>query len=270
MAQRISRAKQSIKASGEPFRMPAPGDRETRLAAVLHVLYLIFNEGYTSSGGAELVRVDLSNEAIRLARALHAMLPDDTEVAGLLALMLLTDARRAARTNAGGDLVPLDTQDRSLWNRAMIDEGRVLISSTIARGKIGAYQLQAAIAAVHDAAERADETDWEEIVVLYGVLQRVTDNPMVALSRAVAVAMTKGPAAGLALLAPLDADARIAGHYRLDAVRAHLFELSGDRASAIAHYRAAAATTQSTPERDYLTTKILRLLASENEAESTI
>jgi RNA polymerase sigma factor (sigma-70 family) len=259
MAQRISRAKQSIKSSGVPFRMPAASERASRLAAVLHVLYLIFNEGYTSSGGAELVRIDLSNEAIRLARALHALLPDDTEVAGLLALMLLTDARRAARTNASGDLVPLDTQDRSLWNRSMIHEGSALISSTIARGTIGAYQLQAAIAAVHDAAERADETDWEEIFALYGLLQRVSDNPMVTLSRAVAAAMTKGPAAGLALLEALDADARIAGHYRLDAVRAHLFELSGDAALAIAHYRAAAEKTQSTPERDYLNAKILRL-----------
>ena len=267
MAQRISRAKQSIRTSGVPFRMPAAGERPSRLGAVLHVLYLIFNEGYTSSGGADLVRVDLSNEAIRLSRALHAMLPDDTEVAGLLALMLLTDARRSARTNAGGDLVPLDTQDRSLWNREMISEGSALISSTIARGEIGPYQLQAAIAAVHDSAERADETDWAEILALYGLLQRMTDNPMVTLSRAVAGAMTKGPAAGLALLEPLDNDARIAGHYRLDAVRAHLLELSGDAQSAIAHYRAAASKTQSTPERDYLAAKIIRLTESQSKSE---
>jgi RNA polymerase sigma factor (sigma-70 family) len=270
LAQRISRAKQSIKASGVPFRMPGRSERASRLDAVLHVLYLIFNEGYTSSGGAELVRVDLSNEAIRLARALHAMLPDGTEAAGLLALMLLTDARRAARATAGGDLVPLDAQDRSLWNRAMINEGRALISATIARGEIGAYQLQAAIAAVHDAAGRAEDTDWAEILALYGLLQRVTDNPMVTLSRAVAAAMTKGPAAGLALLEPLDTDARIAGHYRLDAVRAHLLELSGDTHSAIAHYRAAAGKTQSTPERDYLNAKIARLIDVQAKADTDI
>jgi predicted RNA polymerase sigma factor len=214
------------------------------------------------------VRVDLSNEAIRLARALQALLPNDTEVAGLLALMLLTDARRAARIDAGGELIPLDAQDRTRWNRAMISEGSALIAATLAKGEIGPYQLQAAIAAVHDAATRAEETDWAEIFALYGLLQRISDNPMVALSRAVAAAMTRGPVAGLALLEPLDADARIAGHYRLDAVRAHLLELAGDAESAIEYYRAAAQKTGSIPERDYLTTKMNRLLADESKTEA--
>ena len=263
MAQRISRAKQSIKTSNVPFRLPDEVERAGRLASVLHVLYLIFNEGYTSTSGAALNRPDLSNEAIRLARALHALLPDDAEVAGLLALMLLTDARRAARTSPSGELIPLDEQDRSLWNRKLIAEGVTLVEWALKRGPVGPYQLQAAIAAVHDEAARADDTDWSEILALYRVLEGLSDNPMVGLNRAIAAAMVHGPAAGLEQLEVLDTDARIRGHYRLDAVRGHLFERAGDRARAAAHYRAAAVRTMSVPERDYLLMKAARLAASE-------
>jgi RNA polymerase sigma factor (sigma-70 family) len=261
MAQRISRAKQSIRSSGVPFRMPTPDERAERLAAVLHVLYLIFNEGYTSSIGPSLQRSELSSEAIRLTRAVHHLLPDDGEVAGLLALMLLTDARRAARTGPDGELIPLPEQDRTRWDRAAIAEGVALISDTLSRGSIGSYQLQAAIAAVHDEAGRAEETDWPQILALYGLLKRMSDNPMVALNHAIAAAMVKGPPAGLELLKALDADERMAGHYRLDAVRAHLMEMAGDREGAVAHYRAAAGRTTSLPERNYLTTQAARLAA---------
>ena len=262
MAQRISRAKASIKASGVPFEMPAGAERGERLGAVLHVLYLIFNEGYASSTGADLQRPDLANEAIRLARVLHALLPEDGEVAGLLALMLLTDARRAARTGPSGELIPLDEQDRSLWDRERIAEGVALVSAALRRGRVGSYQLQAAVAAVHDEAATAEETDWPQILALYGVLERISDNPMVSLNRAVAAAMVQGPRAGLAMLEALDGDARIQGHYRLDAVRAHLLERAGDPERAIAHYRAAAERTASLPERDYLTLKAARLTAA--------
>ncbi|HEX2206006.1 MAG TPA: DUF6596 domain-containing protein, partial [Longimicrobium sp.] len=265
MAQRISRAKGSIKASEVPFSLPDASERAARLGAVLQVLYLIFNEGYTSSAGPQLQRTDLSNEAIRLARLLHALLPDDGEVAGLLALMLLTDARRAARTGPNGELVPLDEQDRALWDRALIAEGVALVSSALPRGSVGPYQLQAAIAAVHDEAARAEETDWAQILALYTVLERISDNPMVSLNRAVAAAMVRGPEAGLELVAALDADPRLAGHYRLDAVRAHLLERAGDPARAAAHYRAAAERTASLPERDYLLTKAARAAASPSE-----
>ena len=261
MAQRISRAKHNIRTSGVPFRLPDQHERVERLGAVLHVLYLIFNEGYTSSSGPHLHRDDLSGEAIRLTRAVRKMLPDDGEVAGLLALMLLTDARRAARSGPGGELIPLNEQDRSLWDRTAIAEGVALISATLPKGAIGAYQLQAAIAAVHDEAARAEDTDWPQILALYTVLKRMSDNPMVALSHAVAAAMVHGPAEGLTLMAPLDADERIAGHYRLDAVRAHLLELAGDHQAAIRHYHAAADKTASTPERNYLITKAARLKA---------
>jgi len=261
MAQRISRAKQRIKASGVPFGMPDEQERAVRLSAVLHVLYLIFNEGYTSSSGAALHRTDLSNEAIRLARAVHLMLPQDAEAAGLLALMLLTDARRAARTDADGQLIPLAEQDRTLWDRDAIAEGTTLITNTLSRGSIGAYQLQAAIAALHDEAGRAEDTDWAQIVALYALLMRMSDNPVIALNHAIAVAMVRGPAAGLELLKTLDADERMAGHYRLDAVRGHFFEMLGDRPAAVAHYRAAAGRTTSIPERNYLTTKAARLAA---------
>jgi RNA polymerase sigma factor (sigma-70 family) len=262
MAQRISRAKQSIKASGVPFRMPTSQERAERLSAVLHVLYLIFNEGYTSSIGPELQRSELANEAIRLTRAVHEFLPDDGEVAGLLALMLLTDARRPARTGPDGELIPLTEQDRTLWDQGLISEGVALITKTLSRGSIGAYQLQAAIAAVHDEAARAEDTDWPQILALYGVLKRMSDNPMVTLNHAIAAAMVHGPPAGLKLLEALDADGRLAGHYRLDAVRAHLLELAGDHQAAIAHYRAAAAGTTSIPERNYLTTRAARLTAA--------
>ncbi len=259
MAQRISRAKQRIKTSGVPFSMPSDRERAERLSAVLHVLYLIFNEGYTSSIGASLQRSDLSNEAIRLTRAVHTLLPDDGEVAGLLALMLLTDARRLARTGPNGELIPLTEQDRTRWDREAIAEGIALLTNTLSRGSVGAYQLQAAIAAVHDEAERAADTDWPQILELYSLLKRMSDNPMVTLNHAIAAAMVHGPQAGLELLKPLDADERLAGHYRLDAVRAHLHEMAGDDQAAIAHYRAAAGRTANIPERNYLTTQAARL-----------
>jgi RNA polymerase sigma factor (sigma-70 family) len=265
MAQRISRAKQRIKTSGVPFDMPAASERHHRLSAVLHVLYLIFNEGYTSTFGPTLRRGDLSNEAIRLTRAVHDLLPDDPEIAGLLALMLLTDARRVARTGPQGELIPLTEQDRTLWDTAEISEGIALITASLSRGAIGAYQLQAAIAAVHDEAARADETDWPQILALYGLLKRMSDNPMVTLNHAIAAAMVNGPAAGLELLRSLDADARLTGHYRLDAVRAHLLEMAGDQRAAIAHYQSAASRTASIPERDYLTMRAARLRAKDTE-----
>jgi RNA polymerase sigma factor (sigma-70 family) len=259
MAQRISRAKHSIKTSSLPFRMPTDRERAERLSAVLHVLYLIFNEGYATSAGPSLHRTDLSNEAIRLTRAVHQLLPGDCEVAGLLALMLLTDARRQARTGPDGELIPLTEQDRTLWERQPIAEGIALITAALAKGSVGPYQLQAAIAAVHDEAARAEDTDWAQILALYGLLKRMSENPMVALNHAIAVAMVEGPAAGLARLDALDADGRLAGHYRMDAVRAHLLEMAGDHPAAIAHYRAAARGTKSIPERDYLTTKAARI-----------
>jgi RNA polymerase sigma factor (sigma-70 family) len=259
MAQRISRAKQSIKSSNIPFRLPSESERAERLAAVLHVLYLIFSEGYTSSAGDALNRTDLSGEAIRLTRGVRTLLPKDGEVAGLLALMLLTDARRAARTGAHGELIPLDEQNRALWDRRLIAEGVALISDALSNGAIGYYQLQAAIAAVHDEAAHAEDTDWPQILALYTLLARMTDNPMVALNCAIAAAMVQGPAAGLELLAALDVEGRLRGHYRLDAVRAHLFEMAGDHERAVMHYHAAAAGTKSIPERDYLTLKAARL-----------
>ncbi|HEX6368487.1 MAG TPA: sigma-70 family RNA polymerase sigma factor [Longimicrobium sp.] len=265
MAQRISRAKASIKSSRAGFTMPDGAERAARLGAVLHVLYLIFNEGYASSSGPLLQRTDLSGEAIRLARTLHDLLPDDGEVAGLLALMLLTDARRAARTGPSGELIPLDEQDRALWDPTLIAEGVALVSRALSRGSVGAYQLQAAVAAVHDEAARAEDTDWPQILALYRVLEAMSDNPMVSLNRAVAAAMVHGPGAGLELLKALDEDARIRGHYRLDAVRAHLHERLGDAERAIAHYRAAAERTASIPERDYLTLKAARLAAARRE-----
>jgi RNA polymerase sigma factor (sigma-70 family) len=259
MAQRISRAKQQIAKSGVKFRKPTFAEQAERLASVLHVLYLIFNEGYSTSEGESLQRVDLSNEGIRLARAVHHHLPNDGEVAGLLALMLLTDARHAARTGPSGEIVPLDEQDRSKWDRAAIDEGVALVSKALARGAVGAYQLQAAIAAVHDEAARAEDTDWAEILALYGLLERMGDNPMVTLNRAIAAAMVSGPEAGLAMLAPLDRDERMAKHHRLAAVRAHFYERLGDNEKAISHYEVAADRTASVPERNYLLLKAARL-----------
>jgi RNA polymerase sigma factor (sigma-70 family) len=260
MAQRISRAKQRIKASGVPFRMPARAEWAQRLRSVLHVLYLIFNEGYASSTGDDLHRVELSGEAIRLTRTVHRLLPEDSEVAGLLALMLLTDARRPARTGAGGELIPLAEQDRTLWDRALIAEGTALINSAVTKGAVGEYQLQAAIAALHARADRVEDTDWPQILALYGLLERMTGNPVVSLNRAIAAAMVHGPAEGLRLLDTLDE--RLPGHYRLDAVRAHFYEMAGDVEAAVTHYRAAAGRTTSTPEQRYLTTRAARLRAS--------
>ena len=259
MAQRISRAKQSIRAAGGGFEMPPEPERAERLRVVLHVLYLIFNEGYIASSGPDLQRAELTREAIRLTRAVHALLPDDGEVAGLLALMLLTDARRAARTRADGTLIALADQDRSLWSRAYIEEGTALITEALAHATLGPYQLQAAIAAVHDEAPTAQETDWPQILALYDLLARIAPNPMVTLNHAVALAMVDGPRAGLELLATLDADERIAGHHRLDAVRAHLLEMAGDHAAARAGYHAAARRTTSLPERRYLEARAARL-----------
>jgi RNA polymerase sigma factor (sigma-70 family) len=259
MAQRISRAKQSIKDSSIPFQLPTTEERAQRLRAVLHVLYLIFNEGYTSTVGPHLRRADLSHEAMRLTRIVHQLQPDDTEVAGLLALMLLTDARRLARTGAEAELIPLAQQDRALWDRQQIAEGVALLSATLPKGAVGPYQLQAAIAAVHDEAARAGETDWPQILALYDLLRRMSDNPMVALNRAIAAAMVHGATKGLELLDALKDDARVAEHHRLDAVRAHLLELAGDLEAAVRHYRAAAAKTANLPERNYLLTQAARL-----------
>jgi RNA polymerase sigma factor (sigma-70 family) len=259
MAQRISRAKQSIKSAGAKFDMPPEAEREERLRVVLHVLYLIFNEGYTTSSGPDLQREDLTAEAIRITGDLHRLLPDDGEVSGLLALMLLTDARRPARTGPDGRLVPLAEQDRSLWQADAIRQGVALISETLAHARLGLYQLQAAIAAVHDEAARPEDTDWRQIVALYEMLARVAPNPMVTLNQAVAVAMVDGPQAGLDLLRTLDDDERMAGHHRLDAVRAHLLERAGELGAARESYRAAARRTTSLPERRYLEDRAAKL-----------
>jgi RNA polymerase sigma factor (sigma-70 family) len=257
VAQRISRAKGRIKGAG--FALPPAGERAARLSAVLAVLYLIFNEGYTASAGESLHRVELSAEAIRLTRQLRAALPDDGEVAGLLALMLLTDARRPARVDRAGMPVPLDEQDRSRWDRALIAEGDALITATLASAPIGPYQLQAAIAAVHDAAARAADTDWRQILSLYELLRTMAPGPMVTLNRVVAVAMVHGPGAALADLADAETDPALATHYRTEAVRAHLLALSGDTAGAREHYELAARHTPSTPERQYLIAKAASL-----------
>jgi RNA polymerase sigma factor (sigma-70 family) len=259
MAQRISRAKQRIKSAGVRFELPPEDERRERLGVVLHVLYLIFNEGYTASTGHDLQRADLTREAIRLTRELHRLLPADGEVTGLLALMLLTDARRAARTTADGGLVPLVEQDRTRWNRAAIEEGVALITGALASVPIGPYQLQAAIAAVHAEAPSADETDWPQILALYELLVRLAPNPVFTLNHAVALAMVRGPDAGLERLAALDADERMRSHHRVDAVRAHLLELAGDADGARAAYQAAARRTTSLPEQRYLEGRAARL-----------
>ena len=260
MGQRISRAKQRIRETGSRFAMPAGDERGERLAVVLHALYLLFNEGYTTSAGADLVRADLTIEAIRLTRAVRQALPDDGEVQGLLALMLLNDARRAARTTADGSLVPLAEQDRALWDTAAIEEGVALITDALARTPVGPYQVQAAIAALHAEAPSSDETDWLQIVGLYEVLSRLAPNPMVTLNHAVAVAVAHGPRAGLDLLASLDADERMATHHRLASVRAHLFELAGDATAAREQYRLAARRTTSRQEQRYLEARAARLM----------
>jgi RNA polymerase sigma factor (sigma-70 family) len=259
MAQRISRAKQSTKESGIPFQLPTSEERAQRLRALLHVLYLIFNEGYTSSAGPHLQRGDLSREAMRLTRIVHALQPDDAEVIGLLALMLLTDARRLARAGTEGELITLAQQDRALWDRQQIAEGVALLSAALPKGSVGPYQLQAAIGAVHDEAARAKDTDWPQILALYELLKRMSDNPMVMLNHAIAAAMVRGPPKGLELLRALDSDARLSNHHRLDAVRAHLLEMAGDRDGAVKHYRAAASETLSLPERNYLLMQGARL-----------
>jgi RNA polymerase sigma factor (sigma-70 family) len=270
MAQRISRAKQRIRAAGARFELPSPGERDARLGVVLHVLYLMFNEGYLATAGPDLQRPDLTREAVRLARDVHRLVPDDGEVAGLLALMLLTDARRPARTGPDGALVALADQDRSRWDRAAIAESVALISTTLATTtRLGPYQIQAAIAAVHDEATRADDTDWAQIKALYGLLERVSPNPVVTLNRAVATAMVDGPEAGLDLVATLDADGPLAGHHRVVAVRAHLREMAGDHAAARAGYREAARLTTSLPEQRYLLARAARLAAAEEAVRDT-
>ncbi|MFD5412972.1 RNA polymerase sigma factor [Streptomyces nojiriensis] len=275
MAQRISRAKRRIKASATPFGIRPGGtggtdgadgtgpeaaeEHAARLADVLHVLYLIFNEGYTATSGRDLQRADLAAEAIRLTRAVHVQLPADGEVAGLLALMLLTDARRGARTTRDGDLIPLAEQDRTRWDRAAVTEGVALVSEALTRAPLGPYQLRAAIAAVHDEAASDEDTDWAEILALYEVLVRLVPGPVERLGHAVAVAMVHGPRRALTLLADLDADERLAGHHRLEAVRAHLLEMAGERAAARAAYAKAAGLTLSVPERRYLLFRAARL-----------
>ncbi len=259
MAQRISRAKQRIKAAGAGFDLPPPAEQAKRLGVVLHVVYLVFNEGYTATSGTRLVRAELTAEAIRLARELHRLVPGDGEVAGLLGLLLLTDARRQARTAPDGSLVPLSEQDRTLWNAEAIAEGVALVTDTLSRGPVGPYQLQAAIAAVHDDAPTAEVTDWPQILALYTVLERVAPNPTVTLNRAVAVAEVRGPAAGLALLDALSADERISASHHLVSVRAHLLEMAGDHDAARAGYQEAARRTTSEPERRHLLTRAARL-----------
>jgi RNA polymerase sigma factor (sigma-70 family) len=260
MTRRITRAKQRIRDSGVPFAMPGGAQRAERLGAVLHVLYLIFNEGYVTTSGPSLQRRDLSAEAIRLTRMVHRVLPEDGEVCGLLALMLLTDARRPARSGPDGALIPMAEQDRSRWNAAYIAEGVALITQTLPRGTTGPYQLQAAIAAIHDEAPSADATDWPQITALYEVLMQIADNPIVALNHAVAVAMVSGAHAGLDLLGELEADERIAGDHRFHAVRAHLLEMAGDHVAARATYEAAARRTASFPQQRYLYARAARLM----------
>jgi len=259
MAQRISRAKQRIKTAGARFDLPPEAERADRLRVVMHVLYLVFNEGYTTSSGPALHRADLTGEAIRLARLLRQLVPADGEVAGLLALMLLTDARRPARAHEDGSLVPLAEQRRELWNKAHIAEGVAIVTRTLGSTQIGPYQLQAAIAAVHDEAPSAEDTDWPQILALYEVLEQVSPGPVVTLNRAVAVAMVNGPRAGLDLLGTLDADDHMAQTHRLEAVRGHLLELAGDPVAARESYRLAAKMTASVPEQRYLALRAARL-----------
>ncbi|WP_279580931.1 sigma-70 family RNA polymerase sigma factor [Fodinicola feengrottensis] len=269
MGQRISRAKQKIKAAGARFQLPPAAERTERQRVVLHVLYLIFNEGYTASSGKDLHRTELTAEAIRLARAVRVLLPADGEVSGLLALMLLTDARRPARTRPDGTLVPLAEQDRGRWNADAIKEGVDLLTRTLTAAPLGPYQLQAAIAAVHDEAGTAQDTDWPQIVALYQLLERVAPNPMVTLNHAVAVAMVHGPRAGLALLEPLDGDTRLTEHHRLDAVRAHLYEMAGDHIEALRLYQQAARRTTSIPEQLYLEGRAARLAPTTGDLRHT-
>jgi RNA polymerase sigma factor (sigma-70 family) len=259
MAQRITRAKQRIKATGATFELPTSAERDERLAAVLRVLYLIFNEGYTATSGTRLVRAELTTEAVRLTREVRRLVPDDGEVAGLLALMLLTDARRPARTAPDGSLVPLDEQDRTRWDADAIAEGVALVTDALAHGPLGPYQLQAAIAAVHDEAPTAEATDWRQILALYSLLERIAPNPMTTLNRAVALAMVEGPASGLALVEQLSVDEGAVASHHVTSVRAHLLELAGDHDAALAGYRDAARQTTSEPERRHLLGRAARL-----------
>ncbi|MGW4133028.1 RNA polymerase sigma factor [Amycolatopsis japonica] len=259
LAQRISRAKQTIKKAGAEFVLPPSAELGERLRVVLQVLYLIFNEGYTTSGGPDLHRADLTAEAIRLTRLLRRLMPEEDEVTGLLALMLLTDARRAARAGDDGSLVPLAEQDRTRWNAETIAEGVSLVSEALESGPVGPYQVQAAIAAVHSEAATAADTDWPQILALYDVLEKVSPGPVVTLNRAVAVAEVNGPEAGLELLATLDDDSRMSQTHRLDSVRGHLLELAGDTGAAREAYLRAAGKTASEPERQYLTRRAERL-----------
>ena len=261
MAQRISRAKQRIREAGAAFDLPDGVERSDRLAVVLHVLYLMFTEGHTASSGDDLQRPDLTAEAIRLARQVHRMLPDDGEGAGLLALMLLTDARRDARVDASGQLVTLEEQDRTRWDRRAIAEGEAIVTASLASRPLGPYQVQAAIAAVHDEAPHPDLTDWAQIAALYGVLERLAPNPLVTLNRAVAVANVEGPDAGLAIVRAIDGSGALAAHHRVHVVRAHLLEMSGDDAGALEAYREAARRTPSLPERRHLELRAIRVAA---------
>jgi RNA polymerase sigma factor (sigma-70 family) len=264
MAQRISRAKSKIKAAGAKFQLPPEAERDERLATVLHVLYLVFNEGYTASSGPDLHRAELTTEAIRLTRLVGTLVPDDGEIAGLLALMLLTEARRPARMTEQGELIPLAEQDRGKWDHGRIAEGVTLVEHALRHGEIGPYQLQAAIAAVHDETERAEDTDWSEVLALYQVLSRLWPNPMVTLNQAIAVAMVDGPRAGLAFLKPLATDDRLKDHHRLAAVNAHLLEMAGETEAAIAQYREAARRTTSLPEQRYLQSRIARAQSADD------
>jgi len=261
MAQRISRAKQSIKRAGSRFEMPAEPELTDRLRVVLQVLYLIFNEGYTASSGPVLARADLTHEAIRLTRAAHELRPDDGEVAGLLALMVLTEARRPARTGPDGDLVPLAEQDRTRWDADAIRIGLELVAANLPHGPVGPYQVQAAIAAVHAEAPGAANTDWPQILSLYDLLSVLAPNPMVTLNRVVALAMVRGPRAALEVLTSLDTDEQLAGHHRVDAVRAHLLDMAGDGSAARAAYQQAARKTTSVPEQRYLLARAARVRA---------
>jgi len=269
MAQRLTRAKQTIKSAGATFPELTPADRAARLTVVLKVLYLIFSEGYTASGGDQLYRVDLSTEAIRVTRLLLRLLPDDPEVGGLLALMLLTDARRPARSGQNGELIPLDEQIRSNWDRAQIEIGERILQHALSRGATGPYQIQAAIAAIHDQAESSEATNWVEILALYELLLRFNDSPMVRLSQAIALAMVEGPAAGLSALDELAIDPRMSTHHRLDAARAHLLERAGRHTEAVRYYRQAAQRTASTPEQNYLLLHAARLNDSLGTAPAT-
>jgi RNA polymerase sigma factor (sigma-70 family) len=252
MAQRISRAKQLIRDAGATFSMPSPEELDGRLRAVMHVLYLIFNEGYTTSAGELISRPDLTREAIRVTRQLLRLRSEDSEVKGLLALMLLTEARRAARTDSEGGLVQLSDQDRSLWDHRLIEEGSRLVTEALAKGPLGTYQLQAAIAAVHDEASDSEDTDWSQILLLYQMLDRIAPNPMATLNRALALSMVQGPQAGLALLATLEGEQRVASHHRLHAMRGHLLEMAGRRADASRAFETAARLCSSRLEKQYL------------------